>query len=104
MNWAIQTRTRMTQGFVEWRMELRSVSGLDSPFSLAVVIHELDVQPAGVEDVGPVVARMVGRPDSRSAVVAVAGLDCGAVEGVDGRILGGGKGPVQMLGGVARNE
>src|SRR5436305_14224339 len=104
MNWAMQTRTRMTHGFVEWRMELRSVSGLVSPLTLAIVIHELDAQPAGIEDERAVIPRVVAGPLSRRAVVAVAGLDRSTVEGVDGRVLDGPEGPVQVLSRVAGDE
>ena len=46
----------------------------------AVVVHDLDVVPVRVEDVGAVVPRVVDRPFARRAVVAVPGFGRGAVK------------------------
>src|SRR5712691_6905898 len=110
MNCAMQTRRRITQGFVEWRMELRSVSGLEIPVTVAaaggsaVVVHHFDVIAVRVEDEGRVIPIVVDGPLAGSAVVAVAGRGRGGVEGVNRRVVGGRERPVEMLGRLARDQ
>src|SRR5947208_11269880 len=62
-----------------------------------VVADSLDVVAVRVEDEGAVVARVVVAL-ARASVVAVAGRERGAVELVDGLVVGRRKGHVQLLG------
>ena len=50
--------------------------------------YHFDVVIVKVEDKGPVVVRVVVRPQARGAIVAAAGTQRGGVEGVDLRARG----------------
>src|SRR4051794_28322498 len=79
-------------------------SGHPGRSPLAIVVDELDVVGVGIEHVRAVVARVVARALPGGAVVAVAGLDRRAVEGVDGGVLAGREGDVEVLGRAAGHE
>src|SRR5438552_12203633 len=66
--------------------------------SLAVVIDRFYVISVGIEHVGAVVARVVDRPLARRAVVPVTGGERDAVELLNGRVVGGRKRDVHVLG------
>jgi hypothetical protein len=68
------------------------------------VVDDLDVVAVGVEHERAVVARVVDRALARRAVVAVPGGERRPVERVDGRVVGGGEGEVDVLGRNARRR
>src|SRR5690242_4067618 len=70
----------------------------------SVVVHDLDVVSIRVEHERPEVPGVVDRPLARRAVVAVAGVEGGPVEGLDGLVLLGRKGHVQVLRGLAGDD
>jgi hypothetical protein len=67
-----------------------SSEGLTDPGS-AVVVHQLDVVPVGIEDECAVVAPVVLRALCGRSVALVSGRNRCAVEVVDGRVVGRGK-------------
>src|SRR5579864_192999 len=84
MNCAMQTRRRITQGFVEWRTGLRSVSGLVSPLTVAAAaLTTIDDLP-GVSPSGEV--GWFGAHKQRVLYVLAA---CALVAAVGAAIVGG---------------
>src|SRR5687767_1682419 len=85
---------------VSFRMsDVTRYNRADAPNS-SVVVHELDVVAVGVEHVGAVVALVVDRTLAQSALVAVAGVECCPVEGVDASVVTNRERHVERLGDV----